>query len=73
MLCKFLNLYFHDSNFVLGSLAQLYHKDKMPSDLKAVHEANDLAVEAAYGKHFRGDTQKMYLYLLERYAALTIK
>ena len=53
------------------SLADLYDPDKMPSDLRAAHKANDSAVEAAYGVDFNGDEEKIVAHLFMLYAEKT--
>lgn len=54
-----------------ATLADLYDPEKMPADLRAAHQANDAAVEAAYGVDFNGDEEKIVAHLFELYAQLT--
>ena len=48
------------------TLAQLYDPDKMPADLRAAHERNDLAVERCYrSRPFSSDEERLeYLFKL---------
>ena len=58
-------------NYPNKSLADLYDPEKMPSDLRAAHKANDSAVEAAYGVDFNGDEEKIVAHLFKLYAEKT--
>ncbi len=52
-------------------IGDLYKRDKMPSDLLAVHKALDKAVEEAYGVDFNGDEEKIAAYLFKLYLDTT--
>ena len=49
-----------------SSLADLYDPLTMPPELRKAHEANDKAVEKAYGKKF-GDEMEIVMYLMNEY------
>jgi hypothetical protein len=54
-----------------SSLADLYDPLSMPADLRRAHQANDAAVDAAYGyKKGPGDTARV-AFLFDLYQALT--
>ena len=53
------------------TLAMLYDPDKMPSDLKAAHRANDLAVMDAYGFANNLTEPEMVAELMKMYQTLT--
>jgi hypothetical protein len=43
-----------------ATIADLYDPDKMPADLRAVHERNDEVLERIYiGRRFRNDTERL--------------
>lgn len=54
-----------------ATLADLYDPERMPADLCAAHEANDAAVESAYGVNFNGDEEKIVAHLFKLYSQLT--
>lgn len=51
-----------------ATLAQLYDPEGMPPDLRAAHEANDAAVETAYGVDFGDDEGRIVAHLFRLYA-----
>lgn len=56
-----------------ATLADLYAKDAMPDDLRAVHEWNDEVVERVFiGRKFKNDSERLEK-LYEMYAKLTQK
>ncbi|MCR5804212.1 MAG: class I SAM-dependent DNA methyltransferase [Clostridia bacterium] len=55
------------------SLADLYDPDKMPSELKAAHEANDKAVMDAYGFVYDMTEPEIVAELMKMYQKLTEK
>ena len=56
-----------------ATIADLYKPDAMPDDLKAAHDANDLAIERIYmGRRFRNDTERLEK-LFEMYTKMTTK
>ena len=52
------------------SLADLYDELTMPPALRKAHEANDKAVEKAYGKTFSNDDERV-AFLFEKYVEMT--
>ena len=58
------------SQFPEASLADLYNPLTMPPVLRKVHEANDKAVEKAYGKTFSNDDERV-AFLFEKYVEMT--
>ena len=52
-----------------SSLADLYDPLTMPPELRKAHEANDRAVEKAYGRKF-ADEAEIVAYLMEEYQRL---
>ena len=43
-----------------ATIADLYHPDKMPENLRAAHERNDEALERIYiGRRFKNDTERL--------------
>lgn len=43
-----------------ATIADLYHPENMPADLRAAHERNDEVLERIYiGRHFRNDTERL--------------
>jgi hypothetical protein len=58
------------SQFPNSSLAVLYDPVAMPSALSKAHQKLDKAVEAAYGRSFDDDGQRV-AYLFELYQKLT--
>ena len=52
------------------SLADLYDELSMPPDLRKAHQANDKAVEKAYGKTFSNDDERV-AFLFEKYVEMT--
>ena len=59
------------ANYPDKSLAVLYDPDKMPTDLKAAHEANDKAVMDAYGFSFDMAEPEIVAELMKMYQELT--
>ena len=57
------------SQFPEASLADLYNPLTMPPALRKAHEANDKAVEKAYGRTFSSDERVAFLF--ERYVEMT--
>ena len=58
------------SQFPEASLADLYNPLTMPPVLRKAHEANDKAVEKAYGRTFSSDDERV-AFLFERYVEMT--
>ena len=58
------------SQFPEASLADLYNPLTMPPVLRKAHEANDKAVEKAYGKTFSNDDERV-AFLFEKYVEMT--
>ena len=58
------------SQFPEASLADLYNPLTMPPVLRKAHEANDKAVEKAYGKIFSNDDERV-AFLFEKYVEMT--
>ena len=58
------------SQFPEASLADLYNPLTMPPALRKAHEANDKAVEKAYGKTFSNDDERV-AFLFEKYVEMT--
>ena len=58
------------SQFPEASLADLYNPLTMPPVLRKAHEANDKAVEKAYGKTFLNDDERV-AFLFEKYVEMT--
>ena len=58
------------SQFPEASLADLYNPITMPPVLRKAHEANDKAVEKAYGKTFSNDDERV-AFLFEKYVEMT--
>ncbi|MDR0525441.1 MAG: DNA methylase, partial [Spirochaetaceae bacterium] len=52
------------------TLADLYDNDLMPTALKKAHQALDKAVDAAYGRTFANDSERV-AYLFELYQKLS--
>ena len=52
-----------------NSLADLYDPLTMPPELRKAHEANDRAVEKAYGRKF-ADEAEIVAYLMQEYQRL---
>ena len=52
-----------------SSLADLYDPLTMPPELRKAHEANDRAVEKAYGRKF-ADEAEIVAYLMQEYQRL---
>ena len=53
-----------------SSLADLYDETFMPIELRKAHEANDRAVEKAYGQTFSSDDERV-AFLFEKYVEMT--
>ncbi|WP_424991309.1 class I SAM-dependent DNA methyltransferase [Fluviibacterium sp. S390] len=54
-----------------ATIAELYDPDKMPADLRAVHDRNDETLERIYiGRRFRNDTERLEK-LFELYTKMT--
>jgi hypothetical protein len=54
-----------------ATIADLYHPETMPENLRAAHEANDEVLERIYmGRRFRNDTERLEK-LFEMYTKLT--
>ena len=52
-----------------ATIADLYDPDKMPEDLREVHQANDELLESMYiGRPFKNDTERLE-HLFKLYAA----
>ena len=58
------------SQFPEASLADLYNPLTMPPALRKAHEANDKAVEKAYGRTFSSDDERV-AFLFEKYVKMT--
>ena len=58
------------SQFPEASLADLYNPLTMPPLLRKAHEANDKAVEKAYGRTFSNDDERV-AFLFEKYVEMT--
>lgn len=58
------------SQFPEASLADLYNPLTTPAALRKAHEANDKAVEKAYGKTFSNDDERV-AFLFEKYVEMT--
>ena len=58
------------SQFPAASLADLYNPLTMPPVLRKAHEANDKAVENAYGRTFSSDDERV-AFLFEKYVEMT--
>jgi hypothetical protein len=59
------------AKFPKSSLADLYDPVAMPHDLSKAHQKLDKAVEAAYGRSFDDDSQRV-AYLFELYQKLSV-
>jgi len=56
-----------------ATIADLYDPEKMPADLRAVHDQNDETLERIYiGRRFRNDTERLEK-LFELYTKMTTK
>jgi hypothetical protein len=54
-----------------ATIADLYHPETMPEDLRAAHAANDDVLERIYiGRRFRNDTERLEK-LFEMYTKMT--
>ena len=56
-----------------ATIADLYHPEKMPENLRAAHDRNDEVLERIYiGRRFRNDTERLEK-LFEMYTKMTTK
>jgi hypothetical protein len=56
-----------------ATIADLYHPENMPADLRAAHDRNDEVLERIYiGRRFRNDTERLER-LFELYTKMTDK
>jgi hypothetical protein len=54
-----------------ATIADLYDPEKMPADLKAVHDQNDEVLERIYiGRRFKNDTERLEK-LFDMYTKMT--
>jgi hypothetical protein len=54
-----------------ATIADLYHPDRMPKDLREAHDSNDEVLERVYiGRRFRNDTERLEK-LFELYARMS--